>query len=162
MKQIVKEEGVLGFYRGFGASVATFVPSSAIWWGAYGVYQKIMWHYVYRRDGSSFDPKSQSPVQNIVLVQAVSAACAGLTSGGLTAPLDMIKTRIQVARRKEGQGSLTFRRVLTEALREGGVVGLWSSAGPRMLNGALWGTCSVTVYEALKRVCVKQPEPSTS
>lgn len=29
--QIVQKEGLKGLYRGFGASIATFVPSSAIW-----------------------------------------------------------------------------------------------------------------------------------
>ena len=30
--QIVQKEGIRGLYRGFGASIATFVPSSAIWY----------------------------------------------------------------------------------------------------------------------------------
>lgn len=29
--QILHKEGIRGLYRGFGASIATFVPSSAIW-----------------------------------------------------------------------------------------------------------------------------------
>ena len=32
-----------GLYRGFGLSVVTFVPSSAVWWSAYGGYQKSLW-----------------------------------------------------------------------------------------------------------------------
>ena len=32
-RQIVAAEGVRGLYRGFGASLAMFVPNSAIWWG---------------------------------------------------------------------------------------------------------------------------------
>lgn len=28
---IVRREGIRGLYRGFGASIATFVPSSAVW-----------------------------------------------------------------------------------------------------------------------------------
>ena len=38
-----RAEGLLGLYRGFGLSVVTFVPSSALWWGAYGGYQKLIW-----------------------------------------------------------------------------------------------------------------------
>mgnify|MGYP001080347409 len=30
-RQIIAVEGVRGLYRGFGASVMTFVPNSAIW-----------------------------------------------------------------------------------------------------------------------------------
>ena len=33
---IVKTEGMAGLYRGAGASLAIFVPSSGLWWGAYG------------------------------------------------------------------------------------------------------------------------------
>ena len=42
----VQSEGVLGLYRGFGMSIATFVPTSGIWWGAYGAYQKLIWQQV--------------------------------------------------------------------------------------------------------------------
>lgn len=45
-RQIVRSEGVLGLYRGFGMSIATFVPTSGIWWGAYGAYQKLIWKQV--------------------------------------------------------------------------------------------------------------------
>lgn len=31
-RQIVRQEGLRGLYRGFGASLAMFVPNSAIWW----------------------------------------------------------------------------------------------------------------------------------
>ena len=37
-QEILKNEGARGLYRGYGASVATLVPSSAIWWGFYGTY----------------------------------------------------------------------------------------------------------------------------
>ena len=35
-----------GLYRGFGASIATLVPGSAIWWGFYGTYQRVFWQLV--------------------------------------------------------------------------------------------------------------------
>jgi solute carrier family 25 protein 44 len=34
VRLIVRQEGVLGLYRGFGASLATYVPSSALWCAA--------------------------------------------------------------------------------------------------------------------------------
>lgn len=45
-RQIVQSEGIWGLYRGFGMSIATFVPTSGIWWGAYGAYQKLIWKQV--------------------------------------------------------------------------------------------------------------------
>lgn len=46
-RHIVRSEGVLGLYRGFGASIVTFVPSSALWWGGYGFYQRLIWKEVW-------------------------------------------------------------------------------------------------------------------
>ena len=45
-RRIVQAEGLRGLYRGFGMSIATFVPTSGIWWGAYGAYQKLLWAQV--------------------------------------------------------------------------------------------------------------------
>lgn len=45
-RHVIATEGVLGLYRGFGMSIATFVPSSGIWWGSYGAFQKLVWHQV--------------------------------------------------------------------------------------------------------------------
>lgn len=36
-KQVYRAEGLRGFYRGYMASIATYAPSSAIWWGTYGL-----------------------------------------------------------------------------------------------------------------------------
>lgn len=36
-KHIFRTEGVRGFYRGYLPSIATYAPSSAIWWGTYGL-----------------------------------------------------------------------------------------------------------------------------
>ena len=46
LREIIAAEGVRGLYRGFGASIATLVPGSAIWWGFYGTYQRVFWQLV--------------------------------------------------------------------------------------------------------------------
>ncbi|KAG1666351.1 hypothetical protein FOA52_007889 [Chlamydomonas sp. UWO 241] len=196
IRGIVRDEGVVGLYRGLGASIVTFVPSSAVWWGSYGLYQKIIWNALgpagaatagrlgaaaagaavagtssatgvpptaaaaaAAAAGGAAHSASDASTSGVMVVQAAAACLAGCTSAGLTAPLDLIKTRIQVARKTEGQAA-TFRAVATEVLREDGVVGMWRAAGPRMASSALWGTAMVTVYEGLKRVSVKDEHKS--
>lgn len=43
ISKIVKADGIRGLYRGFGMSVLTYSPSSAVWWAAYGSSQRLIW-----------------------------------------------------------------------------------------------------------------------
>ncbi|KAL4431627.1 hypothetical protein ABPG77_001469 [Micractinium sp. CCAP 211/92] len=91
-RHIVRTEGVRGLYRGFGASLAMFVPNSAIWWGAYGVWQQMLWHQLDALRGHSMHSEG-----DILGVQSVAGILTGCTSAVLTNPLDVVKTRLQTA-----------------------------------------------------------------
>lgn len=45
-RKILQSEGVRGLYRGFGLSIMTYTPSSAVWWASYGSSQRIIWRLV--------------------------------------------------------------------------------------------------------------------
>lgn len=99
---ILRTEGLGGLFRGAGASLLIYVPSSGLWWGAsgrslaasaaeraagcYGAYQSSLWSLLHRADVKG----------DVVLVQISAALMAGATSGCLTTPLDVVKTRLQV------------------------------------------------------------------
>lgn len=153
---IVQQDGVRGLYRGFGASVATFVPSSAIWWSAYGAYQKALWHQYEGLTGRHAEGELQarSP-REVLTVQTSSALLAGCTSAVLTNPLDVVKTRLQVAIKQKGQQQPSFRAIARQLLAEEGPKALWRGVAPRITSTALWGTSMVTAYEFLKRICLK-------
>ena len=153
---IVQQDGVRGLYRGFGASVATFVPSSAIWWSAYGAYQKALWHQYEGLTGrqASGELQARSPSE-VVAVQTSSALLAGCTSAILTNPLDVVKTRLQVAARQRSGQQPSFRAIAQQLLAEEGARGLLRGVAPRITSTALWSTCMVTTYEFLKRTCLK-------
>lgn len=38
---IIRQEGILGLYRGFFVSLATYTPHTAIWWSCYSGYKNI-------------------------------------------------------------------------------------------------------------------------
>jgi len=40
-KDVYQHDGLRGFYRGYTASLFTYVPSSALWWAFYHLYQGI-------------------------------------------------------------------------------------------------------------------------
>lgn len=43
IRKVVKAEGIRGMYRGFGLTVVTQSSAQALWWGAYGSAQHIIW-----------------------------------------------------------------------------------------------------------------------
>ncbi|MEW5302380.1 MAG: hypothetical protein WDW36_005173 [Sanguina aurantia] len=140
----------------------------AVWWGAYGAYQKLLWT-VYDDSSAMFTVSAAAPAstaaatplptgREIVVVQTLASILAGSTSTLITNPLDLIKTRIQVATKVHGQPNVTISSVLRQILREDGARGLLRGVLPRMVNASMWGTAMVSVYEYLKRVCRKTEE----
>lgn len=156
-RKIVKAEGLRGMYRGFGLSVMTFVPSSALWWGCYGGYQKLLWQQLddlLGGDGTSSGDILSRPTHQIVGVQTVAAAASGITTSLMTNPLDVIKTRLQVTESQKGALKPSFVSTTRELLASDGGRGLWRGVGPRVLSSILWGSTMVNSYEWLKRHCV--------
>lgn len=41
MSAIYRRDGLTGFYRGYIASLCTYVPNSAMWWAFYHLYQGV-------------------------------------------------------------------------------------------------------------------------
>ncbi|GJV85419.1 solute carrier family 25 member 44 [Tanacetum coccineum] len=65
-RKVLKQNGVRGLYRGFGQSVITYSPSSAVWWASYGSGQHVIWNLL----GHGTDSTGALPGQGtVVLVQ---------------------------------------------------------------------------------------------
>lgn len=47
VRKVIKAEGLRGLYRGFGLTIITQSPASALWWGSYGAAQHIIWRYMF-------------------------------------------------------------------------------------------------------------------
>jgi solute carrier family 25 protein 44 len=47
INKVVRTEGIRGLYRGFGITMLTQSPASALWWSAHGGAQHAIWRCVY-------------------------------------------------------------------------------------------------------------------
>lgn len=165
VQHILQTDGIRGLYRGFGASVATFVPTSAIWWTAYGFWKDILFNeFDIVRESQRKDTHKRSEAE-LLSVHVVAGILTGCTSAGLTNPLDVIKTRLQTGSNhyvsknaNEGLPSkpkhLTWKGTAMHLLETEGIGGFYRGVVPRMANTAIWGTAMVTTYEFLKRLCL--------
>ncbi|XP_075419316.1 solute carrier family 25 member 44 isoform X2 [Tenrec ecaudatus] len=83
IRQILRTDGLRGFYRGYVASLLTYIPNSAVWWPFYHFYAEQLSHLC---------PKECPHI----VFQAVSGPLAAATASILTNPMDVIRTRVQV------------------------------------------------------------------
>ncbi|KAL5725811.1 hypothetical protein ACHQM5_008911 [Ranunculus cassubicifolius] len=151
-RKIIKANGVRGLYRGFGLSVMTYSPSSAVWWATYGSSQRIIWRFL----GHGAEKSESEPISGpwtVVLVQASGGVVAGAMASCITTPLDTIKTRLQVMGHENRE---TARQVVKKLILEDGYRGLYRGLGPRFFSMSAWGTTMITSYEFLKRMCAKE------
>jgi len=83
-KQVLKEHGVPGFYRGFAASLMVEGLWSATWWASYSLYLDVIGKMV--PDGTSH-----------LVIKGLSGMLAGISSAVVGNPLDIIRVRLQVS-----------------------------------------------------------------
>ncbi|XP_052204465.1 uncharacterized protein LOC127809594 [Diospyros lotus] len=149
VRKVLKLDGVQGLYRGFGLSVMTYSPSSAVWWASYGSSQRLIWRLLSQES----EPEKYSPSQStIVCVQAAGGILAAAAASCITTPLDTIKTRLQVMGHEKRH---TIRQVVKTLVVDDGWIGLYRGLGPRFFSMSAWGTTMILAYEYLKRLCVK-------
>ncbi|KAI9120375.1 hypothetical protein K1719_007408 [Acacia pycnantha] len=148
-RKVLRSDGIRGLYRGFGLSVMTYAPSSAVWWACYGSSQRLIWRFLER---SAENKEGKPSVSKIVLVQATGGIIAGATASCITTPLDTIKTRLQVMGH---ENKSSVKQVVKELIKEDGWKGLYRGLGPRFFSMSAWGTSMILAYEYLKRLCAK-------
>jgi solute carrier family 25 protein 44 len=134
--------GWTGLYRGLGVSLVTHLPGGSVWWGAYGGARAL----VARQPETARLPA--------LVEQTLAAVWAAFCTVSLTSPLDVIKTRTQLA---TGAAPPPLLHTTAELLREHGVRGLYRGFLPRWAHASLWGGTVIALYEELKLVCTKKP-----
>ncbi|KAF8039008.1 hypothetical protein BT93_B1527 [Corymbia citriodora subsp. variegata] len=150
VRKVMKVEGVCGIYRGFGLTALTQSPASALWWGAYGAAQHVIWRSL------GYEDEMEKPSHaEMMTVQATAGLLAGACSSIITTPVDTVKTRLQVMDNFSGGRPSVFNTAKT-LLKEDGWWGFYRGFGPRFLSMSLYGTTMIVTYELIKRLSLKQ------
>ncbi|KAI4352401.1 hypothetical protein L6164_006658 [Bauhinia variegata] len=151
-RKVIRSDGIRGLYRGFGLSVMTYSPSSAVWWASYGSSQRFIWRFL---ENGTTNEEAIPSVQKIMLVQAAGGIIAGATASCFTTPLDTIKTRLQVSGHEKRS---SMKQVVQDLIKEDGWKGFYKGFGPRFFSMSAWGTSMILAYEYLKRLCAKDEQ----
>ncbi|XP_032401290.1 solute carrier family 25 member 44a [Xiphophorus hellerii] len=134
--QIFAADGFRGFYRGYVASLLTYIPNSALWWPFYHFYAEKL----------SLMAPSGCPH---LILQAVAGPMAAATASTITNPMDVVRARVQV----EGRTSVieTFKQLLAEE-------GIWvmtKGLSARVISSMPTSVLIVVGYETLKRLSLR-------
>lgn len=157
IRKILKGEGVRGIYRGYGATLASFGPFSALYFS----------FYEHLKAFARAQTNAQSDGDLPFLWQVGSASGAGAAASFLTSPLDLVKLRLQVQRgeRAAAAANATAAGVTSAALpfhyrnivdglrtviRTEGYRALFRGAGARMAFHAPSTALSLTLFERCK------------
>lgn len=134
-KEIIRRDGFKGFYRGYTASLMSYVPNSALWWAFYHMYQDELFRVC-------------PPYISTLLIQCVAGSMGGFTTTIITNPLDIIRARLQVQR--IGSMRVAFRDLWAEERMNVFFKGL----SARLVQSAAFSFSIILGYETIKRVAI--------
>ncbi|XP_006630715.2 mitochondrial S-adenosylmethionine carrier protein [Lepisosteus oculatus] len=137
----LREEGVRGLYRGYKSMVLREIPFSLV--------QFPLWEYL---------KSLWSWKQGHVLYPWQAALCGAFAGGAaafVTAPLDVAKTRIILAKAGTQTASGNILSVMYEVWRSRGVPGLFAGSVPRMASISIGGFIFLGGYEKVRSTMLR-------
>ena len=160
ISSISKQEGLRGFFAGFGATAIRDAPYA----GLYVVFyegSKTWLNQRFASDAAVADGSVPSALNvSGTTINALSGVLAATTATAITNPFDAVKTRLQLMPAKYGNMVKATRLML----KEDGMRSFFDGLGLRMGRKALSSALAWTVYEELigraERSFVRQEEES--
>ncbi|TKR59969.1 hypothetical protein L596_029571 [Steinernema carpocapsae] len=138
IKAVYHSDGITGFYRGFWASTAVYVPTCFVFWPTYYKIQEVLKHI---RKKVNLDDTS------LLLDQAVAATLGGAVSTIATNPMEVFRIRLQVHR-------TTYGETLARLIRNEGWTVFTKGLPPRLVSNSIYTGVVMVGYEIVKRFCV--------
>jgi len=99
---IMKEEGIRGLFKGFGASTLATAPASAVWWLTYEKMKAFLTGNKKKKNSEvkggavrQETKKSRLHDDRHPLVHIISGATAGFMAATISNPIDVVKVRLQ-------------------------------------------------------------------
>ena len=143
LREIARNEGFRGFYRGYVMGIASYIPYNVLWWTTYGNIRRSM---------------SENSMEAQI---ACGAGVAAMSSAAFIHPLELVKTRYQVATSETvaAAAAVTCSRssdreglmqVMRNVMRENGPKGFYAGFVPTLVRSVPSSIIMMTVFEHLK------------
>jgi hypothetical protein len=140
--QVVRE-----LYRGAGITIAREIPFTVLqftmWEGMKEAYMKRRQH----SHGGTITTGEVIAGQVPASTSAMFGSIAGAISAGLTTPLDVIKTRVMLARRGDGAAESVRIQAIVQEISAEGFGAFWRGVGPRVTWIGIGGAVFLGSYQ---------------
>jgi len=140
-RQILREEGIRGLYRGLTGIWIKEIPGSFIYFGSYEMAKSFV-------SSVHSCKRDQLHSSEIFLCGLWAGLCYCLLH-----PIESVKTRVQVAPKSKG-----FARTTASILRKEGWKALYSGIKPSMLRSCTYSGIQFVTYEFVKDYFMKRKE----
>ncbi|CAL4059837.1 unnamed protein product, partial [Meganyctiphanes norvegica] len=138
IRDTIRQEGLLGIYRGYISTVAREIPFSFI--------QFPLWE-LSKKTWSNFQGHYVDSWQS-----ALCGAASGGVSAAITTPLDVAKTRIMLAKPDTTMAKASTIQALSIVHSTNGLKGLFAGVVPRTMWISIGGAVFFGVYEKVKYI----------
>lgn len=135
LRKTFRDEKLGGLYRGYKSTVLREIPFSLI--------QFPLWEFM--KTKAQGNSKELPPWKS-----AVCGMFSGGISAGLTTPIDVAKTRIMIAEKRDIEAKGNLLTVLKDIYAKNGVKGLYAGAAPRILWISIGGFIFLGSYDLVK------------
>ncbi|XP_062924018.1 mitochondrial S-adenosylmethionine carrier protein isoform X1 [Mobula hypostoma] len=136
--ETIKQEGILGLYRGFASTVKREIPFAVVQFPLWE-FLKALWSWKQNHAVDSWQ-------------SAVCGAFAGGFAAAVTTPLDLVKTRIMLAKKGTTTASGKVLPILSHIWKTQGISGLFSGIVPRVTYISLGGFIFLGTYDKIHKV----------
>jgi hypothetical protein len=143
-REIRKESGLKGFYRGWGATIMRDSPYSMVYWLCFEKFRTLL------EPKLDLERRPGEPIQYNVSTNFVCGALSGALAASFTHPMDVIKTKHQLLAVNEKKLSLVDS--IRNTIKSSGFLSLYKGLGLRLAIVIPSGTIMVTIYEAAKHL----------
>jgi ornithine carrier protein len=131
----IREEGLIGIYRGFWSTFSRELVGSALW---FGIYEMVCRSIARRRTSDAG-----------ILTQTLAGGLAGCVYWAVPYPIDTLKSKVQVAQRHQRHSVMVL---LAKVLKEEGVKGLYRGIGPTMMRAFPGSAVTLVTYEQITKL----------
>ena len=145
-RSIFVQEGLKGFFSGFGATAVRDAPYAGLYVLFYEACKSHLNKILATESATSLDQRDGRPsIASSATINASSGVLAAGLATAITNPFDAVKTRLQLMPRKYGN----TLKATSMMLKEDGVKAFFDGLGLRMGRKALSSALAWTVYEEL-------------